>query len=430
MSEDNRRGGADDHELGPGMIYNMYEVMSNLCDKLKLLNYEENFLRPNHLKPFSRHYFALATNPGEQFFNFTALCAWLINVAGRHFDIPQEYDDPNATIANIIEEMKRFGLNADFAPSKLKTGNGEYVCHVLDQLSDVALKATNFSWKQPSYPLDNLKDDDDNIQDEDESELKLDKIEDDFVDAVDESDEEAETFLDLGEQAQKVEDTGKSTEIMQSNTNYEEWKLEVERVTPSLKVTIRTDNKDWRTHVDQMGQHKNGIEKSLNSAKSQLDRLHDEIQRVLEKVNSREKYINNQLEGNMQEYRNAQDRLAQAKEKYKEGSTGVTERSRALAELTDELEKVKIEMEEKGSSMTDGAPLIKIKQTLNHIKTECTQMDVRIGVIEHVLSQAQIRDKTMMSKGVTNGLSLANHINFMEENSHVEANSPGSFAQF
>ena len=60
-----------------------------------------------------------------------------------------------------------------------------------------------------------------------------------------------------------------------------------------------------------MGQHKNGIEKSLNSAKSQLDKLHDEIQRVLEKVNSREKYINNQLEGNMQEYRNAQDRLAQ-----------------------------------------------------------------------------------------------------------------------
>lgn len=225
MTEDNRRG--DDHDIGPGMIYNMYEVMNNLSDKLKLLNYEENFLRPNHLKPFSRHYFAMATNPGEQFYNFTAVCAWLINVAGRHFDIPQEYDDPNATIASIIDEMKRFGLNTDFAPSKLKQGNGEYVCHVLDQLSDVALKVTNFAWKQPSYPVDNMKDDDDNIQDEDESELKLDKIEDDFVDAIDESDEENDGYLDLGGAEQPPKDDMKATEIMQSNTNYEEWKLEV-----------------------------------------------------------------------------------------------------------------------------------------------------------------------------------------------------------
>ena len=109
----------------------------------------------------------------------------------------------------------------------------------------------------------------------------------------------------------------------------------------------------------------------------------------------------------------------------------MTERSRTLAELTDELDKIKVEMEEKGSSMTDGAPLIKIKQTLQHIKTENTQMDVRIGVIEHVLSQAQIRDKTMLMKGNNNNsLSIANQINLMEEN-HAENNgSSVSFAQF
>jgi len=44
----------------------------------------------------------------------------------------------------------------------------------------------------------------------------------------------------------------------------------------------------------------------------------------------------------------------QAKEKYKQGSGGVTDRSRALAELTEELDKVKQDMEERGSSMTDG----------------------------------------------------------------------------
>ena len=39
---------------------------------------------------FFSHYFALATNPGEQFHNFSCIAAWLINMSGRQFDTPQE----------------------------------------------------------------------------------------------------------------------------------------------------------------------------------------------------------------------------------------------------------------------------------------------------------------------------------------------------
>ena len=55
-----------------------------------------------------RHYFALSSNPGEQYYLFTMLSYWLINVAGRTFDRPQEFDDPNATISNIISELRNF----------------------------------------------------------------------------------------------------------------------------------------------------------------------------------------------------------------------------------------------------------------------------------------------------------------------------------
>nr|XP_002121351.1 intraflagellar transport protein 57 homolog [Ciona intestinalis] len=403
MTEDVRRSGADEEARGPGGIYNMFEVMLELSDKLKLLNYEEHFLRKYNVKPLSRHYFALVTNSGEQFYVFTALSAWLINVAGHQFDMPQEYDDPNATISNIIEELRKFGVGTDFPPSKLKTGSGEFVCFVLDRLADSALLSTEFTWDRPTYPQEE-QEEDDVIMDEDEAELKLDKVEDDVI-AGEESDEEgAEPFLDLGLSSNKLESEGlKHSEIMLSKTNADEWKLEVERVTPSLKVTVRTDNKDWRIHIDQMHQHKSGIEVSLHDAKKQLDKLHDEIQRTLEKILSREKYINNQLEHHVQEYRSAQDKLAHAKEKYKQGSGGVTEHSRTLADLTDELEKVKFEMEDRGSSMTDGAPLVKIKQTLNRLKTESVQMDIRIGVIEHVLMQARIKDKTLMHKDMNKG---------------------------
>ncbi|EHB13299.1 Intraflagellar transport protein 57-like protein [Heterocephalus glaber] len=84
-----------------------------------------------------------------------------------------------------------------------------------------------------------------------------------------------------------------------------------------------------------------------------------------------------------------------ARERYQQGSGGVTERTRLLAEVTEELEKVKQEMEEKGSSMTDGAPSVKIKQSLTKLKQETIQMDIRIGVVEHILLQSKLKKSNM-----------------------------------
>lgn len=50
-----------------------------------------------------------------------------------------------------------------------------------------------------------------------------------------------------------------------------------------------------------------------------------------------------------------QDEFARINEQYREVSGGVTERSRILAQVTEELESVKQEMDERGSSMTDGS---------------------------------------------------------------------------
>lgn len=55
-----------------------------------------------------------------------------------------------------------------------------------------------------------------------------------------------------------------------------------------------------------------------------------------------------------------QDEYARISEQYREVSGGVTERSRVLAQVTEELESVKQEMDERGSSMTDGSKSPKI----------------------------------------------------------------------
>ncbi|NXT93733.1 IFT57 protein, partial [Anhinga rufa] len=113
-----------------------------------------------------------------------------------------------------------------------------------------------------------------------------------------------------------------------------------------------------------------------------LDKLHNEISRTLEKINSREKYINNQLEHLVQEYRSAQALL----------------KKNAYFKITEVLERVKQETEEKGSSMTDGAPLVKIKQALTKLKQETIQMDIQIGVMEHTLLQSKLKEKSNMTR--------------------------------
>ncbi|EGV96782.1 Intraflagellar transport protein 57-like [Cricetulus griseus] len=169
----------------------MFVVMEDLVEKLKLLRYEEELLRKSNLKPPSRHYFALPTNPGEQFYMFCTLAAWLINKTGRTFEQPQEYDDPNATISNILSELRSFGRTADFPPSKLKSGYGEHVCYVLDCLAEEALKYIGFTWKRPSYPVEELEEE---TVPEDDAELTLSKVDEEFVE--EETDNE-ENFIDL-----------------------------------------------------------------------------------------------------------------------------------------------------------------------------------------------------------------------------------------
>jgi intraflagellar transport protein 57 len=75
------------------------------------------------------------------------------------------------------------------------------------------------------------------------------------------------------------------------------------------------------------------IDDSLKETKSYLEKLYDEISKTLEKISSREKYINNQLGDSMHSLRAAQDKLAEVKDTYKSRSSGINERTKILTEV-------------------------------------------------------------------------------------------------
>ncbi len=67
-----------------------------------------------------------------------------------------------------------------------------------------------------------------------------------------------------------------------------------------------------------------------------------------------EQYINSQLNDHVHEFHRQQDALALAKQHYRQCSTGITEKSQQLAQISAELARIKEEMEETGQNVTDG----------------------------------------------------------------------------
>ncbi len=57
-----------------------------------------------------------------------------------------------------------------------------------------------------------------------------------------------------------------------------------------------------------------------------------------------------------------------------------------LAQTLKELEEVKKMMDEKGNSMTDTTPLVQIRESLQRLKDENKELDIRIGVLVRSLN--------------------------------------------
>ena len=77
--------------------------------------------------------------------------------------------------------------------------------------------------------------------------------------AADYSDEEEEEILHIDDLQAALPgnavadlEMAKPSEILPSTTDSEAWNIEVERVAPKLKVTVRVDGRDWRSHLEQV----------------------------------------------------------------------------------------------------------------------------------------------------------------------------------
>ncbi|KAI9224197.1 intra-flagellar transport protein 57-domain-containing protein [Blastocladiella britannica] len=177
------------------------------------------------------------------------------------------------------------------------------------------------------------------------------------------------------------------------------WRAEVERVAPRLRITLATDHKQWRTHVAAVRTHRDAIAAEWSAGAPAVAAVVAEMDATLEKLKSREVYVNSQLGHVVGDYRGVQERVSALRSEAAAAGEKNSALARDLQRVSDELESVKVQMDDLGSGMTDSKPLLNIKASLQKLKVEIKQMDVRTGVLEHQLLNGRLKHKTSIAAG-------------------------------
>lgn len=368
-----------------------FAKMENVVDKLKVLNYEELWCQAKGAGPLSRWHFAMpAANASVQFALFLDISSWLMTVATDDptFFRIDKFDDPNTSVNKMMLSLRKLEFGLDFPASKLKTANGDAVVDVLDFLTDKALSAKDFQWGKPIYAEEN-----DMEEAEADDEADVGEIVDD-VDVVEEQDAIFSEAAEVGEAS--IEQS--THQMIAGSIDPVDWQAELERVGPRLKVSAGVGGKEWRAHIQQTRKHEATIQVVLPDARGQLEAMGSQVKEAVEKVRTKEKYINAQFESLKAEYSQVKEHLRGVETQHGSITGNVNDLTSMANSISEQLDEVKSTMSDRSNSMTDSQPLKQIKDALVKIKADVKTFELRIGVVGHTLMQAKLKTGKRISK--------------------------------
>mmetsp|Transcript_27077 Transcript_27077/g.62617 ORF Transcript_27077/g.62617 Transcript_27077/m.62617 type:complete len:402 (+) Transcript_27077:57-1262(+) len=372
-------------EAAPQGVLNADALKFNdeVIDMLMLLDYETQFCN-KELKPIPRTFFVYPyANTAYQFRYFTQLVGWCFKLLKREPDW-DEYDDPNTVITNITVMLKNMNIQVNAVPGKLKAGFGDSVCQLLCDLCHEVLRQLGFEYSTPIYPDEGLAD-----EAEVDSDAEINSVaEDDMA-----NDQEEDDLMYQEDEIKKAADSDDEKQVLEATVDPKEWLLEVERVTPNLKIQMPNDSKEWRTHLQQSKEKKQVIEAQFPAAKVQLEKLSKDLSTALERIRNKETFINEKFDERALDHRNQQAELSKVQTEYTELNQVVMDLQIRLKNVTEDLDAVKTEMEERSTTVTDTAPIVKMKDAFKRLRADTRQLEVRIGVVSHTLMQAKLRQR-------------------------------------
>lgn len=214
--------------------------------------------------------------------------------------------------------MKKIGLEVDIPSTKLKTGAGARICQVLNLLAEKALDKNKFTFQLPRFRDQGNAGGGEELEIDDDGDNNLDMAEN-IIDIVDDDD-------DFG--GANAQEPNYDKQIIESKLDLKEWQLEVERVAPRLRMNYQKEGREWRAHYETVKQYTSQIRGLIPDCRSRLERVSDDIGKLLEKIARREKNINDSLNNLGSEFKVKAEESKTVAAKY----NNLNERVRELAE--------------------------------------------------------------------------------------------------
>lgn len=209
-------------------------------------------------------------------------------------------------------------------------GFGEQVVYILNRLAGRALTTKKFAFKKPRIEQVSQTHTDDVVQEtgsvssDDEPEIA--------------SEEEPEDLL--MEQGFNQKDEDKM--VIESKIDPKEWILECERAGQKLKIQIKHEGREWRNHFDQTKQYSEHIRKLLPDSRVKIERLTDELNDVLDRIQKKEKHINDSMNQQGHDYKTKNEEYKRVEAQYKNLNNSIKEMGEQFRQLTEKYENVQV----------------------------------------------------------------------------------------
>jgi intraflagellar transport protein 57 len=172
-----------------------------------------------------------------------------------------------------------------------------------------------------------------------------------------------------------------------------------ERVGPKLRSHQQLSLNEWRAHVDQTVSSKSQIENVLSNTQGDLKALNRDVSEEMNKMATREKYINNQFVSIGQDFKEVKQSLEELETKSGAANEVTSKLQNELAEINERADEMKDTLESKDSGIHDSSPLVRMKAALQHIKNEVYSFDLRVGVISNTLLASRIHNLARRKHG-------------------------------
>jgi len=265
---------------------------------------------------------------------------------------------------------------------------------IFDSLTQKVLNGEGFKHGSPIYK-------DDVVNEKDTVEVDDGYISEHIENAEDNTDDEDMNSLDGSNMMNESVKEGYDgdVELIQPVVDPVEWKMELKRVAPVLRVELEGKSDDWRSHLKQAKVEHKKILSEIDKGSDNFRLLSGVITTTLEHLELKEKIINDQFEYIRKEFSSYRGRNRELEQSCQDTSSSVEKLKSDLTIMTKKLKHIKESVNRKGNSITDTSPLARMKAALQQIKSDIRSYDLQLGILEHILLHKRIRQSKIQTRG-------------------------------